>query len=140
MAFRSQFRVHFEEADPAGIAFFGVVYNKVHHAYEDFLASMGIDLTAWFLNPEVITPIRGLTTNFTRPLLPLETYDIQVVVPSISEHSFQLRFTIEQEGQEHCQVTTTHVCVEKSKMKKITIPETLRLQLEKHRERSPDPR
>lgn len=132
MKFQSQIRIHFDEADPAGIAFFGGIYPKIHRCYEEFLSSMGVDLKEWFLNPEVITPIRHQETEFFAPLLPFEDYQVETHVLRISESSFQLQFEIKQTEKKHCIVKTTHVCCHKKTMEKTRIPEKLVEQLNKY--------
>lgn len=131
MSYKSQIHIHFDEADPAGIAFFGNIFHKIHQTYEDFLRHMDIDLKEWFLNPQTIAPIRHTEAEYLAPLLPFETYDVVTKVLSLSESTFRLEFTIEKKNKKHVIVSTTHVCCSVAEMKKVPIPKNLKLQLEK---------
>lgn len=120
-------KIHFDEADPAGIAFSAQLFTKAHHCFEEFIAGIGEDPKAFFLKPEMIYPIRHMEAEYFKPLLPLETYGVEIVVIKLSESSFQLEFQIE----DHCRLRSTHVCVEKASMTKSSIPASLRQNLEK---------
>lgn len=131
MSFQSQIQIHFNEADPAGIAFFGNVFAKIHQCYEDFLQSMGIDLEEWFLSPKLIAPIRHTEAEYFKPLLPFKNYDVKIKTLSLSESTFRLQFTIERDGEKHVVISTTHVCCTVKDMKKAPIPESLNMELQK---------
>lgn len=131
MAYQSQFQVHFDDADPAGIAFFGNLFTKIHHCYEEFLQAMGVDLKQWFLSPEVIAPIRHSEAEYFKPLFPFETYNVDIKVLSLSESTFRLEFNIHQKGEKNSIVRTTHVCCSAKTFQKVSIPEKLKVELEK---------
>ena len=132
MAFQTQFRVHFDETDPAGIAFFAVIYSKIHRAYEAFLESMDVSLNSWFLHPEIIAPIRHIETDFYHPMVPFKDYLIQVEVSGISESTFQLQFHVKDQDTILATVKTVHTCCDKIKMTKEAIPPQLKSKLQNH--------
>ncbi len=131
MAYQCQFQVHFDDADPAGIAFFGNIFKKIHQCYEEFLNAMGVDLKQWFLNPEVIAPIRHSEAEYFKTLFPFETYSVDIKVLSLSESTFRLEFTVHQDGDKNSVVRTTHVCCSPKNFQKVLIPEKLKMELEK---------
>ncbi|MCJ8277647.1 MAG: thioesterase family protein [Bdellovibrionales bacterium] len=131
MSFESRIQIHFDDADPAGIAFFGGIFAKIHQCYEDFLKHIKVDLEKWFLNPDIIAPIRHCEAEYFRPLKPFNEYAVMVKALKVSESSFQLQFSVQKDGNDHVIVKTTHVCVDPKVMKKTEIPSDLKLQLEK---------
>ena len=131
MSFETKIKIHFDEADPAGIAFSGGIFTKIHRCYEDFIEALNQDPKEFFLNPKVITPLRHVEVEYFRPLFPLETYDVMIDVLKLSESSFQLQFNIQRDGKTLSSVRSTHVCCLKDNMEKCPIPENLRQNLEK---------
>lgn len=131
MSFQTQIKIHFDEADPAGIAFSGGIFTKIHRCYEEFVEALGQNPTQFFLNPEIITPIRHIEADYLQPLLPLQKYDVQIGVLKLGESSFQLQFNVSKESKDLCVVRSTHVCCQKSTMKKCSIPKDLKENLEK---------
>lgn len=131
MVFETKIKVHFDEADPAGIAFSGGIFTKVHRCYEEFIVALDQDPQKFFLNPEMIYPLRHVESEYFRPLFPLQEYGVKVMVLRLSDSSFQLQFDICEEDQILCQVRSTHVCCDKKSMAKASIPENLKQNLEK---------
>lgn len=85
----------------------------------------------FFLNPEVIYPIRHTETEFLAPLFPLKSYEVLIEVAKLGDSSFQLQFDIQKDGKSRALVRTTHVCCDKKTMKKKSIPSALRESLQK---------
>ena len=131
MTFQETIKIHFNDADPAGICFFGTVFEKVHQVYEGFLQALDVDTKTWFLNPKIIIPIRHTEANFLRPLYALEEYEVQVNPIHISDSSFRLMFVIGRNGENHCNVITTHTCFDPVKKEKRMLPDPLKEQLQK---------
>ena len=130
MSFETTMKIHFDEADPAGIAFSGGIFTKIHRCYEDFIVALKQDPQQFFLNPELIYPLRHIEAQYFYPLLPLQEYNVKIDVSRLSESSFQLQFDILKGEKIFCQVRSTHVCCQKSSMTKVAIPENLKQNLE----------
>ena len=131
MTFETEIKIHFDEADPAGIAFSGGLFTKMHRCYEDFIVALEIDPQEFFLNPTVIVPLRHVEADYLRPLRPLQKYQVVVSVTKMSESSFQLQFEVKQKNQNHAVLRSTHVCCSKETLVKCPIPDHLRQSLEK---------
>ena len=125
-------KIHFDEADPLGIAFAGNIFRKTHHCYEDFIENLGGDHKEFFMGDTFIYPIRHVEVEYFKPLRPLNHYKVGIHVLHLSEFRFQLQFDIGEPEQLHCQVRSTHVCCKKQKMEKSPIPMDLKHQLEKY--------
>lgn len=131
MAFETSMKIHFDEADPAGIAFSGGLFTKIHRCYEDFIAGIGEDPQQFFLKPDLIYPLRHFEGEYMAPLMPLQTYQVWIEVSKLSESSFSLQYTVGEKDKPRAQFRSTHVCVDKTTFKKSSIPEALRQKLEK---------
>lgn len=131
MPFKTQMKIHFDEADPAGIAFSGGLFTKIHRCYEDFVVALDQDPNAFFLNPEVIYPLRHFEGEYLQPLLPLQTYEVFVSVLKISESSFQLEYKVGSYEKPKACFRSTHVAVNRKEFQKISIPDSLKRNLEK---------
>ncbi len=131
MTFKTQMKIHFDEADPAGIAFSGGLFTKIHRCYEDFIEALGEDPQKFFLEPELIYPLRRFEVDYHRPLLPLRTYDVEIGVIEISNSSFQLQYQVLAQGQSMAVFRSVHVAVNKADFQKTKISDSLRQNLEK---------
>ena len=60
--------VRFQDTDAAGVVYFANVLAMCHEAYEASLAASGINLKAFFSNPEVAFPIIHASVDFYRPM------------------------------------------------------------------------
>ncbi len=126
MSFKTSFKIHFDEADPAGIAFSGIIFTKAHRCFEKFIEEITQDAHEFFLNSETIYPIRHTETEFMRPFFPLKEYEARVSVVKIGDSSFQLQFELGLKEQVHAVVRTTHVCCDKKTMGKKSLPSRFR--------------
>lgn len=131
MTFETHMKIHFDEADPAGIAFSGGLFTKIHRCYEDFIVALGQDPKQFFLTPEVIFPLRHFEAEYFAPLLPLETYPVHIGVQSMGESHFQLVYKVGPKDQPKALFRSVHVTVDKASFTKKPIPDDLKLSLEK---------
>ena len=132
MEFQTQIKIHFDEVDPAGIAFAGHIFNKTHRCYEEFIEAIGQNVREFFTGSSFIYPIRHIEVEYLKPLFALKIYQVVIMVKRISESSFQLQFNIREKGETVSKVHSTHVCCEKEKMKKAALPKNLKQRLEKY--------
>ena len=127
--FKTPMAVHFDDTDAAGICFFGNVFKKVHQAYEEFLQHLEIDARNWFLHNEQIVPIRHIESDFLKPLLPFQDYEIEIWASKISQHSFQLSYEILKQGQSCGLTKMTHIFCSKDGKEKQPLPPAFREKL-----------
>ena len=119
-------KIHFDDTDAAGICFFGNVFKKVHIAYEEFIAHLGVDPQEWFLSKEQIVPIRHIESDILKPLFAFEDYEIEVSVKKISEHSFRLCYEIFQDSKLCGSTVMTHIFCSADGKQKLPIPEAFK--------------
>jgi 1,4-dihydroxy-2-naphthoyl-CoA hydrolase len=68
--------VRFQDTDAAGVVYFANVLAMCHEAYEASIAASGINLKAFFSNPEVAFPIIHASVDFYRPLFAGDQFEI----------------------------------------------------------------
>jgi acyl-CoA thioesterase FadM len=131
MAFETQMKIHFDEADPAGIAFSGGLFSKIHRCYEGFVEALGQDPEAFFLSPEIIYPLRHFEGEYFHPLLPLRHYPVQIRVLKCSISSFQLEYSVGPAEKRAAIFRSTHVAVDPKTFQKTAIPDSIKQNLQK---------
>jgi len=130
MSFTSTIKIHFDDADPAGVCFYAKIIGKTHQVYEEIVESFGLDVRSFFSGEKWLVPIRHTEAEYLKPLKALTTYSVTVSQTKISESSFTLSYSIS-EGTELCAlVRTTHVFLETKTGKKCEIPEDFKKGLE----------
>ena len=132
MAFSTTTKIHFDEADPAGVAFSGQLFTKMHRCYEGFISHMGISPQDFFLGEKWAYPLRAIDCEYFSPLLALHEYDVEIQVLKISETSFKLGYSVKKQGKLCAKLNSVHVCINKSTGAKAEIPHSLKVGLEKH--------
>ena len=131
MSFQTEIRIHFDEGDPAGVAFSGGLFRKMHQCFEEFVMAMGIDSQQYFFNEDWAFPIRLTECQFLKPLAPLQNYKVSIGVSQISHSSFTVQYEVISKDQVVCsQIKSVHVCLEKKTLKKAAIPDFLKNGLE----------
>lgn len=123
MVFKTQIKIHFDEADPAGIAFAGNLFTKMHRCFEDFLDKYGT--LSFFIEGAYAFPLRHIEAEYFRSLEALKTYDVAIWVQHIGASSFQMLFEVNDSTQLCARLNATHVCCQKSDFKKSPLPQDL---------------
>ncbi len=131
MVFKTTLKIHFDEADPAGIAFSGGLFTKIHRCFEDYIESL-MDPNEFFFNQDSIFPLRHNEAEYLKPLLPLQTYAVEIAVIRLSESSFQMEFKVLDQNEVSAIVRSTHVCCSAETFKKKPIPDFLRAGLQNY--------
>jgi 1,4-dihydroxy-2-naphthoyl-CoA hydrolase len=132
MAFVHQRRVRFQDADPAGIVFFAHVLTFCHEAYEELLRAEGLPLERLLVQPPGY-PLRHATVDFLGPLRIGMLVGIEVSVGKLSERSYRLDYTLQDEGGAPlAKASTVHVAVDRATMRPTALPEDLRAALARH--------
>jgi 1,4-dihydroxy-2-naphthoyl-CoA hydrolase len=130
--FKTKKKINFYDCDPAGILFFGRVYEICHSAYEDLIASFELKENYWD-NGEYVVPILNSEAHYHRPIKYGETISIEVKVSKLKSSSFELEYEIKNEAGEKCTaVRTVHIFVDKSTWKKREIKKNVKDGLEKY--------
>ena len=108
--------VHFQDTDAAGVVYFANVLAMCHEAYEASLAASGINLKAFFSNPEVAFPIIHASVDFYRPMFPGDPLMIQLTPKQVTGDEFEIAYQVflgagELAGRSAAKAVTKHVCI-----------------------------
>lgn len=107
--------VRFQDTDAAGVVYFANVSAMCHEAYEASLAASGIDLKAFFSNPERAIPIVHASVDFYRPMFAGDRLTIQLTPKQIGSDEFEITYQIflgESAGKSAANAFTKHVCID----------------------------
>jgi len=119
--------IHFDDADPAGIVFFGNYYRLHHRALEQTLPQWGLKWEDFFRRPGVGFPVRHSEADYTKPIRPGTKVFISVAPEHIGTTSVtfksEFRETADPEASVIAVVKVTHVCVDVKTLKKTPVPE-----------------
>ena len=121
-SFKSEIQIHFRQADPAGILFFGQVFSLAHDCFEGFIADTGIGWKAWFHNKEHIVPIRHTECNYLKPFFAGEKYMITATVAKFGESSFQMQYVFSKDNAVHAEVKMVHAYIDAKTKQKVLLP------------------
>ncbi|WP_293135339.1 thioesterase family protein [Microcoleus sp. bin38.metabat.b11b12b14.051] len=107
--------VRFQDTDAAGVVYFANVLAMCHEAYEASLAASGINLKAFFSNPEVAFPIIHASVDFYRPLFAGDRLTIQLTPKQVAGDEFEIAYQVfsgEVAGRSTARALTKHVCID----------------------------
>ena len=107
--------VHFQDTDAAGVVYFANVLAMCHEAYEASLAASGINLKAFFSNPDVAFPIIHASVDFYRPLFAGDRLMIQFTPKQVAGDEFEIAYKVfsgEVAGRSAAKALTKHVCID----------------------------
>ncbi len=115
MSFSYTRTVRFQDTDAAGVVYFANVLAMCHEAYEASLAASGINLKAFFRNPEVAFPIIHASVDFYRPLFAGDRLTIQLTPQQVTGDEFEIAYQVfssEVAGKSAAKALTKHVCID----------------------------
>ncbi|MGE3386536.1 MAG: acyl-CoA thioesterase, partial [Bdellovibrionales bacterium] len=119
--------VHFDDGDPAGIAFFANYFRLAERAFELSLNNSPITWQEWFDHPEWGVPLKHVEAEYKRPLRPGHKCFVRQRVTELGDSSLVLLSEVLDDQKNLCaEVRTTHVFINKQLMKKMSIPDHIR--------------
>ncbi|OFZ31802.1 MAG: hypothetical protein A2622_03315 [Bdellovibrionales bacterium RIFCSPHIGHO2_01_FULL_40_29] len=127
--FKNRIQIKFHQADPAGIMYFAQIFTLAHDSFELFIQKAGFTWTEWFQENKYLIPIRHAESDFQRPFLAGQFYEIEVTVAHFSTSSFQMQYTFKKNDVIHAVVKMIHTCLDKSSFQKINLPEDIKTRL-----------
>ena len=114
MSFSYTRTVRFQDTDAAGVVYFANILAMCHEAYEASLAASGINLRAFFSNPEVAFPIIHASVDFYRPMFAGDRLTIQLTSKQVTGDEFEIAYQVfsgEVAGKSAAKALTKHVCI-----------------------------
>ena len=125
-------KINFYDCDPAGILFYGKIYELSHSVYEELIQSFGLKEDYWS-NEDYVVPIIHSEAIYHKPLIYNSFAVVELFVENISSSVFKLSYNCKNENGEICvEVKTTHFFVDKKTWEKKRIKDDVREGLTKH--------
>jgi YbgC/YbaW family acyl-CoA thioester hydrolase len=128
--FEQPLRVRFHQADPAGVLFYGRVFELVEETYEAFCQAIGLDIDAMMRMVGLTTPVVHGEVDFREPLAVGESLVVRVGVAHVGGSSYTLVYSlVGHHGRVSATAKVTHVVVDAPTWSKQPIPDDLRARL-----------
>ncbi len=128
--------IHFDDADPAKIVFFGNYYRLAHRAMELTLPQWGLQWDDFFRFPGVGFPVRHSEAEYFRPIRPGQPIFATVYPEKLGESSITFRTELRESRDPQSPllaiVKVVHVAVDFNSRQKAKVPEHLRKAMEPH--------
>ena len=116
--FTHKTKINFYDCDPAGILFYGRVFELCHQAYEAMIDGFDLEEDYWN-NPEYIVPVLNAESHYRKPMKYGEIISIELKVSTLKSSSFELTYAFVNETSEICcEAKTVHVFADKNNWKK----------------------
>jgi YbgC/YbaW family acyl-CoA thioester hydrolase len=128
--FRHTARIRFHQADPAGVLFYGRVFELVNEAYEELVRAAGFVYDDHFGMQDYATPVVHVEADYRRPMPAGAQVTVELTVSRIGRSSFTLAFTIQDAAGAVCaEGTVVHTFVRADTFSTIEIPPEVRAAL-----------
>lgn len=125
MSFLYKRIVRFQDTDAAGVVYFANILAMCHEAYEESLATSGINLQAFFSNCDIAIPIIHANVDFLRPMFCGEQISIELTPEQLSNNKFEIAYQVMVSEQLVAKVVTRHVCIEVISRTRKDIPDNI---------------
>ena len=128
MAFNYSRTVRLADTDAAGVVYFTQALSMCHEAYEESLATAGVDLKTFFKNPSAATPIVHAEIDFLSPMFAGDRLIITLKPQPISDSEFEVNYQIVIDSSSKTLLAlanTRHVCIDPLSRRRVSIPETI---------------
>lgn len=135
MPFSHSRTIRLADTDAAGFVYFARTLSICHEAYEESLATTGVDVNELLGAAGIIVPIARSEADYLRPLRAGDKVRIDVTPEGVSPHSFVIRFEIVRLGRIDkvaARVRTEHVCTSSTKRERVPLPPSLLAWIEKN--------
>ena len=134
MTFEHTLRVRFHQSDPAGVLFYGRVFELVQATYEDLCRAAGIDIDALLQQHVYTTPVVHVEVDYRAPIVVGEEVVVRAVVERLGTASITIAYTLlGRTGDVRATVRVVHVYVDAKTWQATPIPDDLRGRLARFR-------
>jgi 1,4-dihydroxy-2-naphthoyl-CoA hydrolase len=125
MSFTYERPVRFADTDAAGVVYFANILSICHEAYEASLETAGINLRAFFTNPDVAIPIVHGSVDFLRPMYCGDVLAVSLTPQKLSSQKFEITYEVSVDQVVCAKAMTRHVCINASSRVKQDLPDLL---------------
>jgi acyl-CoA thioester hydrolase len=125
--FRHAVRPAFYQADPAGVLFYGRVFELFHQGYAGLIEASGLPYDMHFGMRGYMVPVVHAEVDFKAPIRPGERLSVEVSVLRLGRSSITMGFRlVGPDGDERAKGRETHVAVDADSFTPIPIPDAVR--------------
>lgn len=105
--------IYFQDTDAAGVVYFTNILAMCHEAYEQSLATSGINLKVFFTNPDVAIPIVHASVDFFYPMFCGDEVFIHLIPKQLASEKFEIAYQILAVSEQLIATAVTkHICIE----------------------------
>jgi len=126
MLFSYERKIRFTDTDAAGVVYFANLLSICHEAYEEYLASLNINLKDFFRGNLTAIPIIHAEIDFFKPLFCGDLIRVQFSPELITDQVFALHYQISQDSLQVATAITKHITINPQTRKVKLIPEFLK--------------
>ncbi|MBV9384985.1 MAG: acyl-CoA thioesterase [Chroococcidiopsidaceae cyanobacterium CP_BM_ER_R8_30] len=118
--------IRFRDTDAAGVVYFANVLAICHEAYEESLATSGIDLRSFFNNLSVAIPIIHASVNFLHPMFCGDRILVQLNTKHLDNSKFEIIYqVVAVTEQPIAKVVTRHICIDPNSRTRKELPDNV---------------
>ncbi|MDD2762395.1 MAG: thioesterase family protein [Opitutaceae bacterium] len=128
MAFVYHRTIRFADTDAAGVVFFPNYLAICHEAYEESLASAGMELKIFFSKHGVVVPISKSQAEYLRPLVCGDKVGVTLATTPLGADSYAIDYVMHRLGRPEklaARVHTEHVCISSQSRTRQALPSAL---------------
>ncbi|MBW4509328.1 MAG: acyl-CoA thioesterase [Scytonematopsis contorta HA4267-MV1] len=133
MTFTYHRTVRFQDTDAAGVVYFANILAICHEAYEESIASVGINLKEFFTHPPIAFPIIHANVDFFRPISCGDKLVVSLIPYKQGVDKFEIAYEILVDLFVVAKAQTRHVCIDTSTRNKREFPDEISEWLETNR-------
>lgn len=116
-------KIHFADTDSAGVVYFAQLLSICHEGYEEYLASLEIDLKHFFRNEDFAIPIVHAEIDFFKPLFCGDVIDITLNMVKPTPKLLEINYEIFKQEEKIAVAKTKHICINPQTRKTQPLPE-----------------
>jgi 1,4-dihydroxy-2-naphthoyl-CoA hydrolase len=135
MVFTYRRTIRFADTDAAGVVFFPNFYAICHEAYEESLASDGIELKSFFSEQGVVVPISKSQAEYLRPLTCGDKVTVTLSPSLLGPDSYAIDYEVHRLGHPDklaARVRTEHMCVSSRARERHALPAAIATWIKHH--------
>jgi len=129
-AHSTSFRVYYEDTDAGGIVYHSNYLKFAERGRCEMLRSFDLECSSIEEKLGMMFVLKHADIEYIKPAMLDDLLEVQTMVSSMRNTSFQMRQIVHKNGAEICSMLITLVCVDTKTIKPVRLPEILRDQFE----------
>lgn len=124
------FRVYYEDTDAGGIVYHSNYLKFAERGRCELLRELGHECSHLEGQFQMMYVLKHADIEYIKPAMLDDLLEVQTMVASMRNTSFQMRQIVHKNGEEICSMLITLVCVDAKTIKPVRLPEILREKFE----------